>query len=112
MEEAKQNGAPASPADRDAEENKVVALLSYVHILFLIPLLAKRDSKFCQFHAKQGLVLFVVQTIASVLCWIPLFGQLIFFALILVSVIGIVKVWNKEYWKIPYIFEWSEKIKI
>jgi hypothetical protein len=42
----------AAPDPKDVADNKLVAALSYIWILFLIPLLAKRDSKFCQFHAK------------------------------------------------------------
>jgi uncharacterized membrane protein len=104
--------SPLSADDRDAQENKYTAIFSYIYILFLIPLLAKRDSKFCQFHAKQGLVLFVVDIIASLFGWVPLFGQLLMIAVAIVSVVGIIKVLNGEYWKIPYIYEWSEKIKI
>src|SRR3989339_630004 len=44
--------------EQDVEENKTVAALSYAWILCLVPLLGKRNSKFAQFHAKQGLVLF------------------------------------------------------
>jgi fumarate reductase subunit D len=112
MDEQTQNQAPQTADDRDAQENKYTALFSYIWILFLIPLLARRDSKFCQFHAKQGLVLFVIDLIASLFFWIPLIGQLLMLALAIVSVIGIIKVLNGEYWKIPYIYGWSEKIKI
>ena len=94
--------------DQDIEENKTVAALSYVWILFLIPLLLKRDSKYCQFHAKQGLVLFVISLIA----WFPLFGWLIGLALIAVSVISLVKTLAGEWWKIPYLYDWSKKINL
>ncbi|MDD4902731.1 MAG: hypothetical protein PHE24_06380 [Patescibacteria group bacterium] len=123
MDETNQNQAPQAPQmpptsnpgtadDRDAQENKYVALFSYIYILFLIPLLAKRESKFCQFHAKQGLVLFVIDIIVSLFVWIPVIGQLLMLAVAIVSIIGIIKVLNGEYWKIPYIYDWSEKIKI
>jgi uncharacterized membrane protein len=116
MDEQNQNqtppAAPQTADDRDAQENKIVALFSYIWILFLIPLLAKRDSKFCQFHAKQGLVLFVIDLIASLFVWIPVIGQILMLLLAIISIIGIVKVLNGEYWKIPYIYDWSEKIKI
>lgn len=101
-----------SSVDKDVEENKLLAALSYIHILFLVPLLAKRDSKFCQFHAKQGLVLFVVQTVIGLVAWIPLIGWLLAAAAVLISIIGILKVLSGEYWKIPYLYEYSEKIKI
>ena len=51
----------SSGSDPDVEANKTVAALSYISILFLVPLLGKRDSKFAQFHAKQGLILFTTR---------------------------------------------------
>ncbi len=98
--------------DKDVEDNKVMAALSYAWILFLVPLLGKRDSKFAQFHAKQGLVLFIIELIASLLMWFPVFGQLIMLALLVVSVLGIIKALNGEWWKIPFIHEWSKKINL
>lgn len=98
--------------DPDIEANRVVAALSYLWALFLIPLLLKRDSKFCQFHAKQGLILFVVSFIASFIFWIPLFGQILLLAIIILVVAGAVKAYNGEYWRMPFIYKWSEKIKI
>ncbi len=98
--------------ERDAQDNKYLAALSYIHILFLVPLLAKKESKFCQFHAKQGLVLFVVQTVVFMVAWFPLIGWMLAAAAILVSVIGVFKVLAEEYWEIPYLHKYSQKIKI
>jgi len=44
----------------DIEQNKVMALLSYLGILVLVPILAAKDSKFARFHANQGLILCIV----------------------------------------------------
>ncbi len=96
----------------DVEKNKNIAVLSYVWILCLVPLLGKRDSEFAQFHAKQGLVLFAVEIIASLFVWFPIFGQLIMIGLLVLSVIGIVKTLNGERWEIPVIYEWSKKINL
>lgn len=43
----------------DISDNKVFALLSYIGILVLVPLIAAPKSKFARFHANQGLVLFI-----------------------------------------------------
>ena len=94
--------------EKDIAENKYTAALSYVWILFLIPLLTKKDSKFCQSHAKQGLVLFI----ASLVSWFPLFGWVVGIAVMVISIIGILKVLSGEYWKIPYVSDWAGKIKI
>jgi len=98
--------------DPDIEKNKTLAALSYVWILCLVPLLGKRNSEFAQFHAKQGLVLFIIEIIASLLIWFPVIGQLVMLTLLIVSVVGIVKALNGEWWKIPYIYNWSKKINL
>ena len=46
--------------EKDIEANKVLSLFSYLGILFLIPLLACKDSKYAKFHVNQGLKLWIV----------------------------------------------------
>lgn len=97
--------------DPDIEENRFIASLSYLWLLFLIPLLVKRDSPFAQFHAKQGLVLFIVEVLVSLIMWLPLIGQLLFLVVLIVAITAFIKTLNGERWKIPYLYSWSEKIK-
>ena len=77
-----------------------------------MPLLLKRDSKFAQFHAKQGLVLFIIEVFASFIMWLPIVGQLIALALLVISVVSFIKALSGEWWKIPYLYEWSKKINL
>jgi uncharacterized membrane protein len=93
---------------KDIELNKSTAALSYVWILFLIPLLSKKDSKFCQFHAKQGLVLFIL----SLFAWFPILGWILFLVLVVISIFAILKVLNGEWYKIPYVYDWSKKFNL
>lgn len=44
----------------DIEGNKLMAVLSYLEILVLIPILAAKNSPFAKFHATQGLNLLIV----------------------------------------------------
>ena len=112
MPEEKKSSSATGRKDKDIEENKILAALSYAWILFLVPLLGKRKSKFAQFHAKQGMVLFILELIGSLLMWFPVFGQLLMLAFVVISVIGIIKALNGEWWKIPYIYSWSKKINL
>ncbi len=112
MSEVKKSSSASGGKDKDIEENKIIAAISYAWILFLVPLLGKRKSKFAQFHAKQGLVLFILELIGSLLMWFPVFGQLLMLAFVVISVIGIIKALNGEWWKIPYIYTWSKKINL
>jgi uncharacterized membrane protein len=60
----------ADPAD--VEKNKVMAILAY--IIFFIPLLAAKDSKFAMYHANQGTWLFIIGLIVYVVLTFVTFG--------------------------------------
>lgn len=47
----------------DIQQNKIMAMLSYLGVLVLIPIFAAKDSKFARFHANQGLVLAITEVI-------------------------------------------------
>ena len=98
--------------DKDIEDNKTVAALSYIWVLCLIPLLTKKRSKFAQFHAKQGLILFIAEIVGVFVFWIPLIGWALGIALLVVSIMGVLKTLNGEWWKIPYVYDWSKKFNL
>ena len=50
----------------DIEQNKMLALFSYLGILFLVPLLGAPNSRFARFHANQGLVLLIATIILDI----------------------------------------------
>ena len=52
---------------KDIEENKVFALFSYLGILFIIPLIARPNSRYCKFHVNQGIILCIVNAIVGAL---------------------------------------------
>ena len=88
-----------------------MAVLSYIWILCLIPLLMSKDE-FVRFHAKQGFVLFIIEVALVLVAWIPVIGWLLCLAVLVVVIIAIIKVLNGEKWEIPYIYKISKKIKI
>jgi len=61
---------------QDIENNKVYAILAYIGILFLVPLLAAKDSPYARFHTNQGLVLFLFGVALGIVGWIPVLGWL------------------------------------
>jgi len=96
--------------------DKVLAAISYLGILCLVPLFLKKSSPYVQYHAKQGLVLLIAEIIVSFVNIIPILGQVVwFFALILftlISIVGLIKAWYGVYWKMPVISEYAKKIKL
>jgi len=93
--------------DNEIEKNKTDAFLSYFWVISLYFYLVKKKSKFVQFHAKQGVVLFLL----SFAVVVPVLGQLFSILLFVVSVVAMIKAYNGEWYKIPYIYDFSKKIK-
>jgi len=126
-EEIKQEEKKESPK---MNENKLWGFLSYISILCLIPLFTKKDNDFVYFHAKQGLVLFIVEIIwyiinriISSILWGSAFtigflsiwsiiATLVNLGLLVLSIIGIANVIGDKKKELPLIGKFSEKIKI
>lgn len=105
--------APKPGADKDVEENKAVAAIGYLWILCFVPLFAKKDSPFAQFHGKQGFLLFVISIALWIVGWFPVIGWIVWFlgqiAIIILSIMGILKALAGEKWEMPYIGQYAKK---
>lgn len=104
--------APASIS----QEDKVYAALSYVWILVFVPLLLKRNNGYVQFHAKQGVVLLIVEVILWVIGMVPILGWLVSFlghiVVAILAVLGIVAALVGRYWEMPFLGEYAKKVNI
>jgi len=103
-----------TPDEDIVREGKFFAIISYVSFLCIITLILKKDNKFSLYHAKQGLVLFVMEVAAFILSIIPLLGWLIgvfgYALFLLVSVWGIMQAALGIYCRIPLVTDISEKV--
>ena len=101
---------------KDIESGKVMAILSYLGILVLIPYFAEKNNKYVAYHAKQGLNLFIIEIIVSFAFSIftVIFGLLLLFvvgilgaalslASLALTIIGIVNVCNGKARELPVI---------
>lgn len=108
-------GAPQGDSG-DIEKNKGMAVLGYIGILCLIPLLAAKESKFAQFHAKQGLALFLFEIVVGILYAIPgvnvvmfFIGWVLYILILILAIMGIVNALQGKYWKMPVLGGLAEK---
>lgn len=90
----------------DKNDDKLWAVLSYLGVLVFLPFLLKKDSKFVQFHAKQGLVLLI----GWVLTMLP-FGSIIAIIALIFSIMGIIDVLSDKTTKMPLVGDLAEKIR-
>ena len=91
----------------DAEQNKVMGILAYLGILFIVPLVAAKDSPFAKYHANQGLVLFLFGLAIGVLWAIPVLNLIVGpiggLAHIVLAIIGITNAAKGEMKPLPLI---------
>jgi len=90
---------------KDIDDNKIMGVLAY--IIFLIPLLAAKESPFARFHTNQGFLVFLLYFVCSFLWVVPILGWIIapigyLFAFICM-IIGIVNALGGNMKELPLI---------
>ncbi len=91
------------------QDDKAIVILSYLFLLFLVPLLTKKDSPFAQYHAKQGLLLAICWLIAPITLFLAPF---VYIFCGVMAVIGIMNVLNEKMVPLPLIGQFAEKFKL
>lgn len=98
---------PGSGFDQaDIQTNKGMAIVAY--ILFFIPLIAAKESKFAMYHANQGLTLFLAAVIANVVLGIlPFIGWILIpfanLAVVALAILGIMGAAQGQAKPLPFI---------
>lgn len=98
-----------TPEKNDAEKNKITAAISYVGILCFVPLFLARKSKFAQFHAKQGLMLFAFEIVGMIIAFLMPFIMIIS---VVVAILGIKASLDGKYWEMPILGKYAKKINL
>lgn len=89
----------ANYSQSDAEQNKVIGVLSVFPVLFLVYFISGTDSEFAHTCSKWGIiftvcfaVMFILGKLLSIVTWIPLVGTVISIALKIIDVILLIAV--------------------
>ncbi len=99
-----------SDKQKDIQENKGLAMLSYLALLFVVPLLVKPESKFVKFHVKQGIVLTIGWVVGGILYPFMGLGFLVHIAIIVFSIMGIMNVSEGKMKNLPIIGDLAKKL--
>ena len=88
--------------------SRLMAALSYMGVMCLVPLIMNRQDEFVYFHARQGLVIWMWSVLAMLALYLPGVGKRLFTlsALLVVafSLVGLVSVLLKKAWKLPLVY--------
>ena len=93
------------------ETGKVLAGLSYISVLFVLPYLFRKDDEFATYHAKQGMGLFVVGLIGDIVGKMFGVGWFVTIARIFLALTGVGNAINGKKKPLPYIGEWFKRFR-
>lgn len=86
---------------------RLLAMLSYVGILSIVPLVISGNNSYIQFHARQGIVLWLWELLAICTLLFPVAGtfffQLSVIICTLLSVVGMVSALLGRAWQLPVV---------
>lgn len=104
---------PPPSAAPDPGNRTIMLILAYLGPLALVPLLAEKDDREVQWHAKHGLVQFAAFLVAfvglsvissiGILCVFSIFIPFLGLAWMIVTIVSIVKALNGQRFVIPGI---------
>ncbi len=117
---------PPMGAGPTASPNRTIMIvLSYIWILFIIPLIAEKDDPEVQWHAKHGLVLFLAEIALHVIifvlgmvldniwsgfgCALSMASTFIWLGFLVVRILAIVKGVNGQRFIIPGISDYVNR---
>lgn len=101
------------PSASDVSEGKIFAMMGYLWILCIVPLVLKKENKFVLNHSRQGLVIFI--GVVAVIIFSIIFEWLLRPGLFLFGVLslwGILTALCGKDLKIPLIRDYADKISL
>lgn len=103
----------SSFSKEDILDGKMYAVLAYLSIFCILPLIIKKNNAFVLSHGRQGLVLFVAEVAALVISIVFPWGfRPLLFILFGFSFWGMVTAIRGQFIELPFIARIAEKITI
>ena len=117
---------PPTGAGPTVSPNRTLMIvLSYLWILFLVPLIAEKDDPEVQWHAKHGLVIFIAEILAHAIIWVlstvlsnvwgglgcglSLLGGFVWLAFLVIRILCIMKGVNGQRFIIPGLSDYVSR---
>ncbi|MEW6219798.1 MAG: hypothetical protein AB1634_09740 [Thermodesulfobacteriota bacterium] len=94
--------------------SRLLAFVSYLGILCFFPLVLSQRDDYVHFHARQGLVIWILEVIAIALVYVPGAGfhllQGLGLLCLVYSVAGLVSVLLGRAWRLPIVGQLATKL--
>jgi len=103
-------------SEKEIKQGAAFAAISYVLFLWLIAFILKKDNKFTHYHARQGLVIFILEILCFFLLGIPFLGILFYkigcIVLVIFSLYGVYSSLTGKLCNIPIVTDIASKLVV
>ena len=93
----------------NSSSSKIFAALSYFSVLWLLPFLFAPNDPYAKFHAKQGIVLFVISLIVDALTAFKGIFAILYAARLYLIVVGVMNAVSGRMAKLPWIGQLADR---
>ena len=93
-------------------KSKLIALLSYFAIVQFFPLNFFRRDEFVSYHAKQGVVLFILAIMVTFTFWISILGWVCTLAYLVIWFTGAINALSGKKEPVPVVGKIAERLAI
>lgn len=100
---------------QDTVEGKFFAVISYITFFCVVSLILKRSDRFVLHHAKNGLVLFIIEVVTGLIAVLPGVGMLsypIYMICAVAAIWGILQALSDKEVRMPLISDIADKINL
>jgi len=93
-------------------KSRIIAFLSYLAILFFFPLNFFKKDEFVGYHARQGVVMFILAVAITFTFWVPVLGWVCLLAYLVIWVSGIINALAGKQEPVPVVGKIAEKASV
>ena len=86
---------------------RAIATMSYFGFLAIVPFYLKKDSEYCRFHGKQGLLLAIVFFMAQLFTVLDLIHDAVLILQVAIMFWMGFSALSGRWKKVPFLYEWS-----
>jgi uncharacterized membrane protein len=112
QDQVQQPGDPQQPLPQLDGTEKLLSALGYIGFLCVLPLVLRRDSKFCNYHGKQGLILAIFDMAIRLFSMFTGFYTVLLILFYLLLIYCIVRAFRGDYFTLPVVSELAGDLKI
>ena len=115
LDDNQSKGGGASQGSFKTDEGRLAAVMSYIPFLCFIPLLNMKHNEEARFHARQGVMLFLVELLAFLFLFDRV-ANFVFTAILIVavafSIAGIYFALQGKNYRLPIVGDLADKSKL